>query len=112
MKSQENSVDWLNELLEIPFLYNIVSKKVTTCGDVISRELKKMIRPTAEARKMKRYSQLTKKDQSAILKLNRLVLESYYADLTPKTPKDYSRRYTLNTVKEAIKEIAKREGFI
>ena len=47
----------------------------------------------------------------AIKKFNRRILEFIYPELTPKSSKeDYSKQYTLTTVKKAIDDIIIRKG--
>jgi hypothetical protein len=98
LNAPENTIPWLNELLKKPNLYEEFNKKIKASG--FSQEIDTLIERTKDLRN-KRFSELNLDSQIDIVKLNRLLLEHYYPDITPKTSslsQDYRKyaRYPFN----------------
>jgi len=83
LKSPENSIAWLNELLKTPDLYEKYSKKIKPL--TFPEEINNLIERTKGLRK-KRFSEINVDSQKDIVKLNRLLIEHLYPDKTPKVP--------------------------
>ncbi len=81
LKAHENSVFWLNELLQIPNLYEEFKKKIQAEG--FSQEIDALLERTKDVR-IKKFSEQNKDIQKDIVKLNRLLLEHFYPQRTPK----------------------------
>jgi len=109
LKSPANTVEWLNEILNVPSFYE--DSKDAISVDELTPSIRKLVRATNEARKVKRLLQLDEKEKKQVKKLNRYLIALIDPSLVPKAPeKDYSRSYTVNVVKKAIDQIVIREG--
>jgi len=82
LKAKENTIDWLNELLRVPNLYEKFNKKTETAG--FSQEMITLIENTNNLRN-KSFSELDYDSRRDIVKLNRLLLEHFYPLITPKS---------------------------
>jgi hypothetical protein len=81
LKAQENTVEWLNELLKVPDLYEKLHRKIQRTR--LPEEIKTLLEETRDFR-YKKFSELNSDKQKAIKKLNRLLLEHLYPKITPK----------------------------
>ena len=80
LKTNNNTVDWLNELLKVPNFYDVLcSKKPDRC---FSKDVTELAGKTDYYRDIK-FKDLTKDEKSTIKKLNRLLLEETYPQETP-----------------------------
>lgn len=81
LTAQENSIPWLNELLMIPNLYEKFNRKIREAK--LPHEISSLAELAKEDR-MKEFTELNIENQKNIVKLNRLLLEHLYPNLTPK----------------------------
>ncbi|NUO09621.1 MAG: efflux RND transporter periplasmic adaptor subunit [Candidatus Brocadia sp.] len=81
IKAPENSIDWLNSLLEIPDLYEKIS--VQKPNFILTDEIKRLKEQTEKNRKGV-FKYLKVEEQNAIRRLNRLLIELIYPQETPK----------------------------
>jgi len=81
-KSKENTIERLNEILEVPNFYEIMLVKGKTF--VPTPRIKSLIEETKDYR-WKSFSQLTDFQKKKIMFLNRLLLEALYSQV-PKRP--------------------------
>ena len=79
-KPPNESIEWLNSILEIPNFYDIVSKKKNFKD---TNRVSDFVEKTNESRK-KIFENLNYEEQFKIKKLNRIVLEEAYPQETPK----------------------------
>ncbi len=93
----KDPIKWINGLLEISGFYDIVSKKTNFR---FSERLINLVNLTTDSRKQK-YKDLKKEEKYKIKKLNRLILEEVYPQLTPKFEKA-ERREPLHQVFENL----------
>lgn len=82
MQAQINTLDWLNELLRKPDFFDNLKKEFPK--KIFSNNIVDLIDKTDSYRD-KNFSNLKKTEQSAITKLNRLLLEETYPEVTPKS---------------------------
>jgi hypothetical protein len=82
LKSKENTIDRLNELLKLPDFYDKLTAAKTNAA--LSDMLKTMAGKTEEMRKDVPPLGLGTDDEVTVKKLNRLLMEEVYKDLTPK----------------------------
>ncbi len=83
IKLPEDSIDWLNHVLEIPDLYEkIVALKPNL---ILTEEIKKLKEQTEKKRK-EAFKRLKIEELNAIRKLNRLLIELIYPQESPKLP--------------------------
>lgn len=83
LKTNNNTVDWLNELLKVPNFYDVLcSKKPDRC---FSKDVTELAGKTDYYRDIK-FKDLSKDKKNTIKKLNRLLLEEIYPQETPKVP--------------------------
>ena len=78
LDAPRNTTDWLNELLRIPNLYNILQKDRPYNNYVIS----KLVKETSGYRN-KSYHALNYQEQMKVKRLNRLLLEETYSEYPP-----------------------------
>lgn len=83
IKLPEDSIDWLNSLLEIPDLYEKIV--VLKSNLILTDEIKKLKEQTEKKRK-EVFKCLKIEEQNAIRRLNRSLIELIYPQETPKTP--------------------------
>jgi hypothetical protein len=81
LKARENTVEWLNELLEVPNLYAKLREAKREAD--FSLEINNLIKATQIWRN-KDFSELHSEGQDAIKRLNRLLIEHFYPEKTPK----------------------------
>lgn len=77
LDASENTINWLNELLSIPKLFDILPRKK------LNIKIKIQAYET-EGYRNKSYSNLGLDEQKNIKRLNRLLLEEIYSEYTPK----------------------------
>lgn len=78
LNSQINTIDWLNELLRIPELFNFVAQK---------KDLAKVTKDTRSyIDELKKTYEETKSEKD-LVRLNRFLLEEFYPELVPKRVK-------------------------
>lgn len=82
LKAQENTLAWLNETLNIPELFDKVLKKKEVIA--YTPEIRRLVHLTNQYRMKRRYLDLTEDEQNNIKRLNRLIIESIYAQESPK----------------------------
>jgi len=82
LEATENTIEWLNEFLKVPDLYERFNEKINNRR--LSREIEALVNNSKNFRNMK-YSELNNDRQKDIIKLNRLLLEHLYAGQTPKS---------------------------
>lgn len=80
-KTLDNTIDRLNEILEIPNFYDICSKKRNPLR--LSKYAEKLIDESKDFRH-KSFSELSEGQKNTILKLNRMILETIYPNTCPK----------------------------
>lgn len=80
LKSPENTIQWLNELLQITDLYDTFFGKQGVQKS--SKVIKELIKETETCRN-RDFSQLDDEKQNNIKRLNRLLLEKYYSHEIP-----------------------------
>lgn len=78
LNSQPNTLDWLNELLRAPDLFNFFVQKV---------DLSKLPKETKSFVEELKKSYEDSKSERDLVRLNRLILEEMYPDLVPKKVK-------------------------
>lgn len=81
LKAPDNTLEWLNELLKEPNLYEELFKKKQKAE--FSQEIDTLIELTKHFRN-KRFSELDNDSRKDIIKLNRLLLEYIYPHLIPR----------------------------
>jgi hypothetical protein len=81
LNADEDTIQWLNELLKVANLYEHFSTKIQKAGT--SREIDNLIDRTNDFRN-KKFSELDNDIQKIIIKLNRLLIEHLYPHITPK----------------------------
>jgi hypothetical protein len=87
--SMDNTIEILNEILTCPTLYErMIQKKMRM---TMTDEISELVKETDQFRKEK-YSGLPEEIKNKIRRLNRLLLESIYPEITPKSRKDGLRR--------------------
>lgn len=105
IKAADNTIDWLNELIQIPELCEKTLDKKKNLK--LSNDIKKLKEQTEKNRK-KGLADLKHEEQKEIIKLNRLAIELLHSQETPKSQTSvckpwYCATLTLKT-KEDIKE--------
>jgi len=81
INASENTIDWLNGILQLPYLYDKVTEKKTNL--TLTDEIKKLREQTAEKRKGQ-FKDLSDNEQKRVKRLNRLMIELAYPQETPK----------------------------
>jgi len=95
---QENSIERLNELLQIPNFYDILDKKTKLINT--NEDTKNLIKIT-ESYRDKNFSELDELQQKIISELNRLILETNHKKICPK-----------NFFKEKKEELRRIQAFL
>lgn len=83
----EATIKWLNSVLEVADLCDQIKEKKPDLN--MPKSVNKLAEETKQYRK-ENSSELSKKQQSAIKNLNRMLLEAVYPQETPKSPKEYT----------------------
>ena len=91
MTNEENSLIWLNKLLELPSVYDKMFAKHRKRR--FSEDIKKLIAITAKYRP-KDEKELNDTERENIQKLNRLLLETIYPNKTPKMKSRFNNGVT------------------
>ena len=82
IKAPGNSIEWLNEALQVPDLFDkVIAEKPDL---VLTGEIRKLKEQTEEKRKTP-FKRLKEDEQKAIKRLNRLILELAYPQEAPKS---------------------------
>jgi hypothetical protein len=81
LNARENTVEWLNELLKVPNLYEKLM--ATKHANNFSQQINNLITHSINYRN-KNYLELNSDAQDAIIRLNRLLIEHFYEENTPK----------------------------
>ena len=92
-----NTTDWLNELLQVPDLHDILHAKKPNSN--FSKSANDLVDKTKDYRN-KNFSNLNNDEQNTIKRLNRLLLEETYPRKTPKSPKKKVKYGCLNYLAE------------
>jgi hypothetical protein len=82
LKSADNSVERLNDILTVVNFYDIVTAKKKDMD--FSKEVSDLVQKTAPYRKERLFANLAFAEQSDIRRLNRLVIEEVYPGEAPK----------------------------
>lgn len=82
INAPENTIDWLNEVLQFTYLYEKVS--VNKANLILTEEVKKLKKQTEKNRK-RIFKDLNNDEQKAIKRLNRLVIELAHPQETPES---------------------------
>ena len=90
------TLKWLNELLEVPDLYNRICRQSRLIVEEFPRNIENLTRKTVQCR-AKCFKDLRWKEQQYIVRLNRLVIEKIYPH---KIPKSLDKR--ISTLKRLI----------
>jgi hypothetical protein len=105
IKAPINTIGWLNELLKIPNLYDILYAKKP--DNIFARSDAAIPKGhtrfyEAESYRDKEFSDLSEDDQNRLKKFNRLVLELHYPDECPQTSKLNQRLWDIAVKKVEI----------
>lgn len=80
-KTLNNTIERLNEILQIPNFYDIYLKKKKSLN--LNEYAQKLI-SVSKSYRHKKFSELSKDQQKSVLKLNRMILEALYPRTCPK----------------------------
>jgi putative peptide zinc metalloprotease protein len=83
IKASENSIEWLNTILQITGFFDHVMARKTTL--VLTDEIKKLRDATQQNRK-KAFSQISDVEKNEIKRLNRAIIELAYPKEAPQSP--------------------------
>lgn len=91
--ASENTVDWLNSILQLTYLYEeVITKKRDMDFRKEKKEMQQLREQTGESRK-RPFKDLKDHEQEAIKRLNRLTIELAYPQETPQSGK--TRKQTI-----------------
>ncbi len=103
LESKENTIDWLNELLEVKNFYDRLLNKVPKSK--LSNDVKYLVKETENYRKKsKKFSDLKEEQRNKIKRLNRLLLEETYPKITPKSHVNYGKERFIREKTKMLKK--------
>lgn len=108
VSAPENTVEWLNELLERAELFDCVTEKKTSLR--LTDEVLQLRNETAERRK-RPFETLSEQDRNAVRRLNRLTLEAAHPRETPKGKYQLTAMVRTRKGDSFLQEYQTREDF-